>query len=216
MSEWWTYTPSDFLLFSPRTYYRLIELYNAAIWPGQLVALVAGLAILVLVRRAGPSSGRIVAAILAAGWLWVAWGYLFTRYATINWAASYVAAAFAIETLLLAVAGVIAGKLTFHGGGRWVGLGLFLFALFIQPLIGPLSGRAWSRAELFGVMPDPTVVATLGVLLAADRVRWELLAVPLLWCLFSGATLWTMEAPDAWVMPLAAGLTVAELARRRF
>ena len=25
MSEWWTYRPSDFLLFAPRTYYRLFE-----------------------------------------------------------------------------------------------------------------------------------------------------------------------------------------------
>jgi hypothetical protein len=33
MSEWWTYSLSDFLLFSPRTYYRLFELYNLAVWP---------------------------------------------------------------------------------------------------------------------------------------------------------------------------------------
>ena len=39
MSEWWTYSLSDFLLFSPRTYYRLLELYNLAIWPTQLAAL---------------------------------------------------------------------------------------------------------------------------------------------------------------------------------
>ena len=36
MSEWWTYTLSDFLLFSPRTYYRLFELYNDEIWPAQI------------------------------------------------------------------------------------------------------------------------------------------------------------------------------------
>ena len=42
MSEWWTYTLSDFLLFSPRTYYRLFELYNAEIWPAQIVALTLG------------------------------------------------------------------------------------------------------------------------------------------------------------------------------
>ena len=29
MSEWWTYRPSDFLLFSARTYWRLFELHNA-------------------------------------------------------------------------------------------------------------------------------------------------------------------------------------------
>ena len=55
MSEWWTYHLSSFLLFSPHTYGRLIERYNAAIWPWQLAGLAAGLAIGV---RARPSIGR--------------------------------------------------------------------------------------------------------------------------------------------------------------
>jgi hypothetical protein len=84
MSEWWTYSLSDFLLFSPRTYYRLFELYNADIWPGQVAALALGFAILVLLRSQGAQRGRIIAGILAACWLWVAWGFLYTRYATIN------------------------------------------------------------------------------------------------------------------------------------
>ena len=45
MSEWWTYTLSDFLLFSPRTYYRLLELYNLATWPAQFAGGAIGLAI---------------------------------------------------------------------------------------------------------------------------------------------------------------------------
>jgi hypothetical protein len=28
--------------------------------------------------------------------------------------------------------------------------------------------------------------------------------IPLLWCGLSGATLWTMGSPDAWIMPAAA------------
>ncbi|MEM9591450.1 MAG: DUF6064 family protein, partial [Pseudomonadota bacterium] len=64
-------------------------------------------------------------------------------------------------------------------------------------------GRAWSGVELFGLAPDPTVVGTLGVLLAADRIRWELLVIPVLWCAISGATLWIMESPEALLMPLA-------------
>ena len=53
MSEWWTYRPSDFLLFSPRTYHRLFELYNREIWPAQLASLGRGLAMLALLQRPG-------------------------------------------------------------------------------------------------------------------------------------------------------------------
>ena len=91
MSEWWTYSLSDFLMFSPRTYYRLFELYNLAVWPWHVLALGIGLAVLVLWLRGGAWQGRAVAAILAACWLFVAWAYLLVRYDTINWAGSYFA-----------------------------------------------------------------------------------------------------------------------------
>jgi hypothetical protein len=83
---------------------------------------------------------------------------------------------------------------------------IFLFALFVFPLIGPLTGRPWLQAELFGVAPDPSVVATLGVLVAAHRPHWELLVIPVIWCAISGATLWTMQSPDALVVPGVAAL----------
>ena len=217
MSEWWTYRLSDLLLFAPRTYYRLFELYNAAIWPAQVLAVLLGLVILVLlVRGRAPLRDRGICAVLAACWVWVA-VFLFQRYATINWAATYFAAAFAVEALLLGLVGAIGGRVAFRTDGRWpwlIGLGLFVFALVIQPLLGPLLGRPLSQMEIFGVTPDPTVVATLGLLASATGgSRWLLLVVPVLWAAISGATLWTMGAPDALVLPLAAALAVVAVAR---
>ena len=60
MSEWWTYSLSDFLLFSPRTYYRLFELYNLAVWPAQIFTLALGIAIVVLLRRGAAWQARAV------------------------------------------------------------------------------------------------------------------------------------------------------------
>jgi hypothetical protein len=214
MSEWWSYSLSDFLLFSPRTYYRLFELHNEAVWPGHLLVLALGIAILVLLLRSdGRWRDRTIAGILAACWGWVAWSFLFTRYASINWAAPYLAVLFAAEAVLLVLAGAVMGKLRFRVG---FGIGLFLFALLIQPMIGPLVGRDWSQAEFFGIAPDPTAVGTLGVLLLASGLwHWVFLAIPLLWCVVSGATLWTMGTPDAVVLPAAALLTLG-LAIRGF
>jgi hypothetical protein len=211
MSEWWTYSLSDFLLFSPRTYYRLFELYNAAIWPLQLVGLVLGVAILGLLLRGGVLRGRVIAAVLAICWLWVAWAYFLKRYETINWAAEYFAVGFAIEVLLLVWIGIVRDRLRFRSSRDLIGLAapcIFLFALFVHPLIGPLTGRPWLQVELFGVAPDPTAVATLGVLVAAYRPHWELLVIPLIWCAISGATLWAMQSPDALVVPGVAVLVL--------
>jgi hypothetical protein len=208
MGDWLSYAPSDFLLFSARTYYRLFELYNRAIWPAQILALLIGLVILWRLHRTGARQGFVVAAILSVAWLWTAWGYLLEHYDTINWAARYFAVGFSIEALLLIWTGVVRRQLSFRLDRDWIGrtgLGLFLFALVGQPLIGPLVGRDWKQAEIFGIAPDPTVLATLGILLTVDkRLPWGLTIIPLIWCALSGATLWTMGSPDAWLMPVAA------------
>jgi hypothetical protein len=205
MSEWWTYAPTDFLMFSARTYYRLFELYNAAVWPLQVAAFALGVAILMLIVRERPWSGRAIAAILGALWLFVAWAYLFERYDTINWAGRYLAIGFTLEAALLAWTGIVRDRLRFdlRRIGK-IGLAVAVFVVVLSPLIAPLSGRPWTQAELFGLAPDPTAIATLGVLLAANRAHWHLLVIPLIWCTFSALTLWTMEQQEAWVVALFA------------
>lgn len=202
MGEWWSYTLSDFLLFSPRAYYRLLERHNEALWPVQLLTLGLGLTILVLLARPRPWQGRVVSAFLAGLWVWVAWAFLWNRYATINWAVAYVAPLFLLEAGLLAWIGVARGRLFFRlrrDAAGALGITLFILALLLYPVIAPLAGRPWSQAEIFGIVPDPTVVGTLGLLLLAEgRPRWGLMAVPVLWCAISGATLWAMHAV-AWV-----------------
>jgi hypothetical protein len=211
MSEWWSYSLTSFLLFSSRTYYRLFELTNAEVWPAQVVILVGGLTVLGLMfRPLLPWGGRAAAAILAAAWLFVAWAYLLQRYDTINWAARYFAAGFALQAILLTWTGLARDRLGFARGGgpRKIGLAIVIYALAIHPLMPLFTGRPAAQAELFGVAPDPTVIATLGVLLVTVRADWHLLAVPLLWCLISGLTLWTMESPEAPVLAVVAGITI--------
>jgi hypothetical protein len=215
MSEWWTYTLSDFLLFSPRTYYRLLEIYNAAIWPAQILAVGLGLAIAGMTRASALDArrGRFIASILATCWLWVAIAFHANRYAMINWAAVYFAWGFGIEAALLTWKGVVRGQLRFERPrdlASRAGLGIFLFALLAEPLAAPLLGRGWRSAETFGGTPDPTAVATLGLLLLVnDRGRGLLSVLPAIWCAISGATLVAMKAPDFWVPPLAAALAIA-------
>ena len=215
MSEWWTYRLSSFLLFSPRTWFRLHEIYNTEIWPAHIAALALGGAIFVLAWRGGPSGGRIAALLLAACWLWVAWAFHLRRYATINFAATWFAAAFAIEALLLAWLGGVRGRIDFASNGRFLtrpGTWLLPFALVVQPLLGPLAGRSFTQSEYFGVAPDPTVAATLGVLLLASRRSVVLMAIPLAWCAAAGAFQWAMRTPDALAMPLVAALTIVATA----
>ena len=84
MSEWWTYRPEDFLLFSPRVYWRMFELHNAALWPLQMLSLAAGLIIVLLVARCPKSSARWLPLLLAALWIFVGWSFLWNRLSLIH------------------------------------------------------------------------------------------------------------------------------------
>ncbi|MER8962731.1 MULTISPECIES: hypothetical protein [unclassified Mesorhizobium] len=109
MSEWWTYRLGDFLLFSPRVYRRMFELHNVAFWPLHLATLAAGLAIVLLVLRRLQNHALWIAFILAVLWAFVGWSFLWSRYASINWAVAYVAPAFGLQALLLGFLGTVGG-----------------------------------------------------------------------------------------------------------
>ncbi|MDP3692889.1 DUF6064 family protein [Bradyrhizobium sp.] len=211
MSEWWTYRPEDFLLFSPRVYWRMFELQNAALWPLQALTLAAGILILLLVAWRPRSWARWLALLLAILWIFVGWSFLWNRYAPINWAAAYVAPAFAVQGILFLVAGFWLNGLAFgrRGLAGWTGYFLLAFALAGQPLLAPLQGRGWASSEVFGVAPDPTAIATLGLLLLArGRLVPLLLPIPVLWCFLSGITLHTMGEPQGWISHIALLLAV--------
>lgn len=205
MSEWLSYAPSDLLPFSPRVYFRMLELHNEALWPLQVVTLAVGLVVLVLAVRGGVPAGRVAGVLLGGLWVWVAWSFLWERYATINWAVAYIAPVFAAQGVAIGLYAARGDLTPITGGwGRWAGIALLAAAIVLYPLIAPAFGRPWSAAEGFGVMPDPTAVATLAYLALARRGGW-LMIVPALWSALASETLWLLHASEYFI-PITAAL----------
>lgn len=196
MSEWWTYRLSDFLMFSPEIYWRLVARYNREVWPLQLAALVAGGVLLWLTIAARAGAQRIAAAVLTIAWLWTGWAFHWRRYASINWAAQYLAVAFGVEAVLLLAWAVLApGRETVPAKpvARRIALLAAAGGVLLYPLVGLLFGRPLAQAEVAGLMPDPTALTTLGLLFAV-RVRYRLwlAIIPALSLPAGWLTLWTM------------------------
>ena len=208
MSDWLSYRPSDFLMFAPRTYWRLFELHNGAWWPAQPLAVLAGLGWIGLLRRKGSPALRAGAAGLAAAWLFVAFAFTLERYAAVNWAASGFAVSFVLQSLLLtALATRVDSRVVSPGPRRHIGLAICAWALMGHPLLAMAFGRPWTQAEVFGLAPDPTAIATLGVLLCTagqqPTTAWLLRGLWILtvaWCAVSSATLWTLGSAQAWAL----------------
>ncbi|MEO1192458.1 MAG: DUF6064 family protein [Pseudomonadota bacterium] len=200
-----TYRISDFLLFSPEAYLRLFERLNETLWPAQLGLLVVIVALLALVWR---GQLRSVLALFALAWLLVAWVFFIEHYQQINWAAGYMAVGFALQALLLAGLAALPSGLSLTR--RPFGLFLLIAGLVITPPMTLVYGLPLAAMEFFALMPDPTAIATLGlVFLMQGRARWILLPLPLIWCLASALTSWGLPWPPGLAAPVAALILTA-------
>jgi hypothetical protein len=216
LSEWWTYRPHDFLMFSPAIYWRLFESLNLAWWPVQPLLAAAALALL------HPRAMRWMPCLLALAWALSGWAFVWQRYTPIQWVAAGFAWAFFVQALLwLGLAVSPAGwPVTTVPLRQRAGLVLAVAALLLYPLLAPLAARPWVQAECFGLAPDPTALVSLALLLTLQThsasMRWwlRLMALlPLAWCLFSAATLLVMGAWQGAV--LGGALVVLALAAWR-
>jgi hypothetical protein len=213
MQEWWSYRPEDFLLFSSRTYWRMFQLANETVWPLQIPMLLIGGTILAMLFCPPAWADRVIPAALAAAWLSVSVGFLWMHYAAINWVAIYFLPVFVGEALLVLWLGTVRGRLTFaaeRGVAGMIGIALYVYALALHPLIALIAGRPLQAAEVVGIAPDPTAIATLGLLSLAPRRTGTLLLtiLPIIWCFASALTLRTMGASEGWIPLTAAALAV--------
>jgi len=183
MSEWWTYSLSDFLMFSPAVYARMVARYHRELMPVPWVLLAAGLALIAGAAMRKPWAHRAVLLTLAVLWAWVGWAFHWQRYAQINWAALYMAGAWWLQAALLAVVAVASpmqrpSHRAQYPGAAVGAAGVLLYAV---------------HPQAFGLMPGPTALATLGLLwMLQPRWRAALYALPLLSLIAEALTLWML------------------------
>jgi hypothetical protein len=203
------------LPFTVEQFLQVFERYNAAIWPLQLVAGVAGLAVVALALARSPSAGRAAAAVLAAMWLVNGIGYHLSFFREINPAAIGFGALFIVQAALLIWQGVFRDRLQ-PALGRDARTGVALvaiaYAMLGYPLLGYLLGHVYPAAPIFGVAPCPTAIFTLGVLLLArPALPGWLFAIPLAWSVVGGSAAFVLEVREDLGLVAAGALSAAVL-----
>ena len=211
--DWLSYSLSDFLMFGPEVFLRLFVRINQDFWPWQGIAVVVLVMVAGLLVRGDALAKRGVLLLLAAAWVSSGAGFLLEYYGPINTPATWFGWAFILQAALLTVAALVWPweETTAGPARRWqAGIG-WLAMVSLLPLLVVAQSGDWHAVALFGITPDVTVAASVPcLLLLPRRVRWLLLLLPLLWSLFSAATLWTLGTRLMFVLPAATfGLTIA-------
>jgi hypothetical protein len=194
MGELTNYRLSDFILFSQTAYYRQFELYNHAIWPLHLVAILFSVAIFYALWKKPAWAGRLIAVLLVMSWLWVAWAFLYQRFYQIHVVANWYAWGFILQAGLITWYGVIKNGFDVAAGSQYrivIGCCLLFITHIVYPFIPLLNGRSWKQFEMFALAPDPTALATIAILLLYRSPRLLYFA-PIVWVIISGVTLFVI------------------------
>lgn len=206
-----SYSTADFIPFTAEVYFRLIERVSETWWPLHLLTLCIGLSAAAL---AWTGRARAAGGLLAAAMAWVGVVFLFGEYAQLNWAGTWFGWAFVAAAALLLLFSTMQSRSAKSGPRISIpglaGLALVVLGVPGYPLIAPLAGLGWSHAETFGIHPDPTAVAALGIALIMLRGYriWLVAVVPALWCLVSALTLQVLQAAWAGVLYAVVGVAL--------
>ncbi len=215
MDTWFSYRLSDFILFSERVYWRLFDQVNdlAGAFLTALIAL--GCLLLVSVWSRHRAVRKATAVLLAAFWVSSAILFLWFYYTPVNWAARYAVPVFILEAgliVLFSFTGQLNRPVHRKDVKGWLGFVLLAYAVVIHPFTSLVFGRTLASAEIVGLAPDATAMATLGVMLvtAQTKALWLLLPIPVVALTLSGLTLQALGTAEAWVIWIA--LTITALA----
>lgn len=201
------------LPYSRDILFAVFQDYQSSWW-GMIVLFYLGFLMGLGCLKQGPAWPRA----FILGWMALAWaatGVLFfcLAFASYDFVATYEAAAFGVQSLLLLVAAAQALCLPAEpqkGAPGWlvnlmllVGLlGLPLWDWLVQFSAGQDWRSALAAARWFGTAPGPTVVVTFAVLLRLGT-RWWAWIIPLLWsCKAALVAHWLSVTVD-YVIPLS-------------
>ena len=165
----------------------LLQAYNTAIWPMQVVANILGLIALISVFVSYRKANFVVLTVLSFLWLWTGSMFCLVYWTALSKPAYLFGVMFIVQGVLF-VPMISQTKLSFRfvpSRYSLLGLVLIAYAMVGYPIVGNMLNHIFPRSLPFGVVPCPTTIFTIGMLLLTDKPFPRYLAtIPLVWSLF--------------------------------
>ena len=199
------------LPFTPEAFFEVFRLYNAAVFPWQLVLYALAFMVIPLVavqeQLKSLAAARAIGLVLVVLWAWMGGVYHIRFFTQINPAAWLFGMLFILQAVLFLVLLVWRSPSRFlHVSRARQALGalMMLFGLLLYPLLNGWLGHGYFESPTFGT-PCPTTIFTLGLLFAARNVHWSLWIVPIAWSFVGGSAAFLLAVPQDYAL-LVSGL----------
>jgi hypothetical protein len=158
--------------FTFEEFLEMLERFNTGWWPLHLIKYAMAVTAIYFALRKTRWSGKVVTGILVFFWIWVGAVFNLLYFSKLYPMAYLFVTLFILEGIILTVAGLLSHRLTFMVRADIFGLVggiLVIYSLIGYPLIACLTGRGYPHLLLTGMMPCPTAIFTLGLLLWTEK-----------------------------------------------
>ena len=199
------------LPFTQEAFFDVFQLYNAAVFPWQIV--IQALAFMVIplmaLQRQARSLiwARLIGLILAALWAWMGAVYHILYFAKINPAAVLFGAFFIMQALLFLFLMVWRSPSVLLHPSRArqvIGPLMMIFGLLAYPVLNGVLGHGYLESPTFGA-PCPTTIYTIGLMLTLRNVHPLLWVVPIAWSFIGASAAFLLGVPQDFSL-VAAGV----------
>lgn len=174
------------LPFTVEQFFQVIENYNKAVFPAQLVILLAGIITISLLFKNTANKSKWISGIIGGIWIWIGIVYHIIFFTSINPAAFVFGALFIAEGLLVLRCAFLKRNLNFiltKSIAAYTGFFLILYGLIFYPVVSYLVESSFSKTIALG-LPCPSTILTFGFfILAARQFPKHLLIIPIIWAI---------------------------------
>jgi hypothetical protein len=201
--------------FTADEFLDVFAAYNEALWPLALALWVFTAVVFTSVIARARVWMPLPTLLLAGHWVWVGILYHGLFFTAVNPAAWLFAALFVLQAVFFVVAASAGGTTAAPvGSGRHVVSSFLILYSLVYPAIAWADGFVYPRMPTFGV-PCPTVILTIGFLVAVSSSSIVLSFIPVGWSMLGVSAVWSFGVHADLVMPAAGALLVVDLIRQR-
>jgi hypothetical protein len=200
--------------FTANEFLDVFAAYNEALWP--LALLLWGLTAAVFTAFVVSDRAwmRLTTLLLAGHWLWAGILYHALFFTAVNPAAWLFAATFVAQAVLIVPAASTVTTTARRGSSRHMVSSALIFYSLLYPAIAWADGFVYPRMPTFGV-PCPTVILTIGFLVAVSTSSMLLSIIPVAWSVLGLSAVWSFGVHADLALPAAGALLVGDLILRR-
>jgi len=204
--------------FTTEQFFEIIEKYNHALFPAQLIVILLGILSLILLHSKKGSKNKLIGGFLGILWIWIGIAYHFAFFTEINKAAYVFGGFFVLQGLFFLIETFSRSKLEFEFNGKtidYIAYFFIIFGLAIYPILLFYLENSLETTITLG-LPCPSTILTFGFLmLSSSKLSRYLLIIPALWAIVGISAAIEFKVYPDYLMPVSALIAIIYLTLRK-